>query len=83
MLTFLALCARRQLVVDSYHDKAGGFMEKDPAGRLAVTRVELSPEIQFSGTPPDRDALAELHEQSHEQCFIANSVKTRITLART
>jgi organic hydroperoxide reductase OsmC/OhrA len=43
MLTFLAIAARKRLVVDSYTDKATGYMEKNAAGKLAITRVVLRP----------------------------------------
>lgn len=80
MLTFLALAARKRIVVDRYRDEAVGFMEKNEEGRLAVTRVELRPRIDFEGDPPTADALARLHEQAHEHCFIANSVRTRVSV---
>ena len=78
MLTFLAIAARRRLVVDRYRDAAVGFLEKNEAGKLAVTRVVLRPEISFSGEAPDAEALARLHEVAHRECFIANSVRTEI-----
>ena len=80
MLTFLAIAARRRLVVESYEDAAVGFLEKNEEGRLAVTRVELRPRIAFGGRDPSADELARIHELSHKQCFIANSVRTRITV---
>jgi organic hydroperoxide reductase OsmC/OhrA len=77
MLTLLAICARRGVVVESYEDHAVGHLEKNAAGRLAVTRVTLRPRIVFAeGHRPDAEALAALHEQSHRGCFIANSVTT-------
>lgn len=78
MLTFLAICARRRIVVDAYQDAAVGFLRKNGAGRLAITRVELYPEITFSDKAPVAAELQWLHERSHEECFIANSVSTEI-----
>ncbi len=78
MLTFLALAAKRRLLVDRYTDEAVGFMEKNDAGRMAVTRVVLRPRIDFSGDPPSGEQLARLHELAHEQCFIANSVHSEV-----
>lgn len=80
MLTFLAIAARKRLVVDSYRDAAVGFMEKNADGRLAITRVVLRPKIAFAGDAPDENALARLHHLAHEQCFIANSVRTEVTV---
>jgi organic hydroperoxide reductase OsmC/OhrA len=81
MLTFLAIAARRRLVVDDYVDEAVGHMEKNERGKLAVTRVELHPRIRFGdGAAPSAEELAKLHALSHEECFIANSVRTHITI---
>jgi organic hydroperoxide reductase OsmC/OhrA len=81
MLTFLAIAARKRLVVESYEDAAVGHLEKNAEGRLAVTRVTLSPKIAFGAKTPAAEELAHLHEQAHANCFIANSVRTEITIA--
>ena len=78
MLTFLAIAARKRLVVDRYDDDAVGLLEKNADGKLAVTRVTLRPRIAFGATPPAAEELARLHELAHENCFIANSVRTAI-----
>lgn len=80
MLTFLALCARRRLTVESYRDEASGTLEKNDDGRLAVTRVTLRPEVAFRDSAPDAQTLESLHHKAHEHCFIANSVKTEVTV---
>ena len=80
MLTFLALAAKAKLVVDRYSDHAVGQMEKNDQGQLAVTTVTLNPVIEFDGRKPEPDELAQLHDKAHHLCFIANSVKTRITV---
>ncbi|HXZ86700.1 MAG TPA: OsmC family protein, partial [Myxococcota bacterium] len=81
MLTFLAVAARRRFTVDSYEDAAVGHMEKNESGRIAITRVELRPRVAFSGANrPTKDELAKLHEQAHHACFIANSVRTEVTV---
>ena len=78
MLTFLALCALKNIVVNSYSDNAKGYLEKNETGRLAITRVEFRPVCEYGGDVPDRETLEVLHERAHEQCFIANSVHTKI-----
>jgi len=81
MLTFLAIAARKRLVVDAYTDDAVGLLEKNDDGKLAVTRITLRPQIEFAeGTEPSEQELAKLHEKAHEHCFIANSVRTEITV---
>jgi organic hydroperoxide reductase OsmC/OhrA len=81
MLSFLAICARKRLVVDSYEDDASGWLDKGENGRLWIARVTLRPRVRFGAeTNVDSPALAQLHHQSHLECFIANSVKTEISV---
>jgi organic hydroperoxide reductase OsmC/OhrA len=81
MLTFLAVAAKRKLSLDSYHDDAVGVLEKNAAGKLAITRVTLRPKIVWSaGVTVSPEVLAQLHHDAHENCFIANSVTTQITV---
>jgi organic hydroperoxide reductase OsmC/OhrA len=81
MLTFLAIAAKKRLVVDDYMDPAVGFLEKNAEGMLAVTRVILKPRVRFApDTAPSEQELADLHRSAHKHCFIANSVKTEISL---
>jgi organic hydroperoxide reductase OsmC/OhrA len=81
MLTFLAICARKRLTVDAYDDDAVGVLEEGEAGKMWVTRVRLSPKVTFApGTRVDDATLDRIHHQSHEHCFIANSVKTDVTV---
>jgi organic hydroperoxide reductase OsmC/OhrA len=82
MLTFLAVAAVGGFVVESYEDEPVGHLEKNAAGKMAITRVELRPKIVFGGarqpTPAD---LERLHDKAHKECFIANSVTTEVTVA--
>ena len=81
MLTFLAICARKRLTVDSYADDAVGIMEKGSNGKLWVSRVTLRPRVSFApGTVPDAATLADIHHRAHAECFIANSVKTDVAV---
>ncbi len=81
MLTFLAIAARKRHTVESYRDAAVGFMEKNEKGRLAITRVELRPQIEFGGErKPGFEQIERMHELAHEQCFIANSVRTHVRI---
>ena len=81
MLTFLYLASRRGFQVDRYDDEAVGAMEKTDKGVPWVASVTLHPKIVFSGPKlPLPTELEMLHHQAHEQCFIANSVKTLVTV---
>jgi organic hydroperoxide reductase OsmC/OhrA len=79
LLWFLSLAAERKFTVDEYVDKAEGVMAKNAEGRWAMTVVTLRPHVRFSGElQPTRDEIEALHHEAHEQCFIANSVKTDV-----
>jgi len=81
MLWFLSIAAKQRHVVDTYEDRAEGVMEKNAQGKLAMTKVTLRPLVVFSGTPqPDAVQLAALHHRAHEECFIANSVRTEVVI---
>jgi organic hydroperoxide reductase OsmC/OhrA len=79
MLTFLAICARKRLILDSYEDEASGWLEKSESGKLWMTRVTLRPRVRFAeGIEVGETQLTALHHQAHADCFIANSVKTDV-----
>ena len=81
MLWFLAIAGKRKFCVDRYFDSAAGVMEKNEAGKMAMTVVTLKPEVTFSGERlPTREQIEQLHHVAHEECFIANSVKTEVRL---
>lgn len=80
MLWFLALAARRGLVVDTYDDEAVGTLELNPSGRMAMTRVALRPRITWTGEAPSAEVVASLHDDAHHACYIANSVTTVVTV---
>lgn len=82
MLTFLFLAAKRGYVVDRYVDAAVGEMGRNEGGRSALVRVTLRPAVQFSGRQrPDDAAVDALHHQAHDECIVANSVRTAIDVA--
>lgn len=79
MLTFLAIAARKKLVVDAYEDRAVGHMDKNAEGKIAITSVDLHPHIVFApGVDADAATLKKMHHDAHEHCFVANSVKTLV-----
>jgi organic hydroperoxide reductase OsmC/OhrA len=82
MLWFLSLAAKAGYVIDRYSDAAEGVMTKNAAGKLWVSLVTLRPKVTFSdGKGPTPEALDALHHKAHEECFIANSVKSEVRTA--
>lgn len=81
MLWFLWLAAHQGFVVDRYVDEAVGEMTQTPAGRMAISRILLRPDIGFAGDRvPTVGEVRQLHHEAHERCFIANSLKSEIVV---
>ena len=80
MLWFLDIAARAGFSVLSYRDAAEGVLDKGPEGKLVMTRVTLRPAVTFDGRQPTPQDLAHLHHRAHEECFLANSVKTEVVV---
>lgn len=81
MLTFLFLAAKQGFQIDSYEDEAVGFMTKNEKGVPWISSLTLNPKIVYGGDKvPTRAEQEHLHHLAHEQCFIANSVKTEIVV---
>lgn len=81
MLTFLYVAAKQGFVVDEYVDNGVGEMTKNENGKFWVSKVTLAPAITFSGEKrPSSKELDELHHLAHEECYIANSVKSEVVV---
>ncbi|MGH8167117.1 MAG: OsmC family protein [Woeseiaceae bacterium] len=84
MLFFLSIAAKRGYVIDSYTDAALGYTGKNEDGKVAVTKVVLEPKVSFVGeNVPSAKQIQGMHEKSHDLCFIANSVRTEVTVRTT
>ncbi|HZZ35702.1 MAG TPA: OsmC family protein [Caulobacteraceae bacterium] len=81
MLWFLDIAARAGFAVASYRDEAEGTLADRGDGKLVMTRVVLRPTVTFAGErQPTADELAHLHHRAHQECFLANSVKTEVVV---
>lgn len=77
MLTYLALAAFNKIRILAYTDDAEGILKEDNRKKRWITRVILRPKILIT-KESDREKAVELVIQAHNQCFIANSVKTEV-----
>ena len=81
MLTFLAICSKKRIVVKSYVDEAVGQMTAGENKKMWVSLIELDPKIEFEDPAAvDEATLADIHKVAHRECFIANSLKSEITV---
>ena len=84
MLTYLFLASKAGFEITSYDDDAVGTLTKNERGISWVSSVVLRPRIVYGVDRRPTDADEDrLHHAAHEQCFIANSVKTEITVERS
>ena len=81
MLFFLYHVARKGYIVERYEDAAVGVMGKNARGASAMVKVTLRPAVNWSGERrPSNEELLALHEQSHHDCYIANSVTAEMAV---
>jgi organic hydroperoxide reductase OsmC/OhrA len=81
MLSFLHVARLAGFTVAAYRDHAEGVMEDIAPRKRAVTKVQLNPQVEWVGPTPDKEKLKHMHHEAHEACFIANSVRTLVTVA--
>jgi organic hydroperoxide reductase OsmC/OhrA len=81
MLTFLAIAARKRFVVEQYLDQAVGTLTKNERGKLWMSHISLRPKVIFSSEKrPTAAEVAAMHHTAHENCFIALSVQSEISI---
>jgi organic hydroperoxide reductase OsmC/OhrA len=81
MLTFLYLAGKAGFHVDGYEDEAIGTMTRNERGTPWVSAVTLQPKISYIGSnQPGSVEEERLHHEAHDQCFIAQSIKTEVTV---
>ena len=57
-------------------------MERDERNRLVISKVVLHPQIEWIGESiPTPLEIERLHQLAHEECFIANSIRSEVTIA--
>jgi len=84
LLSFLAVAARARLDVVEYSDDAEAVMaEDDPP--LRITSIELRPVITIRRGDRDIDEsrLERLVQVAHEECFVARSLRSEVTVTPT
>jgi len=82
MLFFLFHAAKFGAVIDRYEDAAAGSLTKNEQGRQWMNRVVLKPRVTWGeGKVPSAAELEALHHEAHEDCYLANSVKTEVVVS--
>ena len=78
MLTFLALCAKTRTEVLGYEDHAESIL--DTVDKVtSIVEIRLRPSIRVAKRV-DPAKVKELFEKAHKYCFVANSIKSKVTM---
>ena len=81
MLTYLWVASKQGFLISAYIDAAVGAMTKNEKGVMWISAITLHPQITYAdGKSPTPAEADHLHHLAHEQCFIANSIKTAVTV---
>jgi len=81
MMTFLALAAKANWPVVSYHDHAVAHLGRNPKGQTSITRVDLRPVVRFdTGFAIDAAELEQMQHRAHRYCFIANTLADSVEI---
>jgi organic hydroperoxide reductase OsmC/OhrA len=78
MMSFLHLAAKARIDVVAYEDEATGVMPDDDQP-LRITEITLRPRITVSGDASE-ERVRKLVHTAHEHCFIANSLRSDISI---
>lgn len=81
MLTFLAIASKSGYNIESYNSTAVAILGKNEEGKMSVTDIELTPQVVFRGEKiPSAEGLMGLHDKAHRNCFIAQSIKAKVSI---
>lgn len=78
MLTFLTLAQAKGLTPVGYESEAEGLLE-NIEGKYRITEVTVRPRVSLKGKA-ELERAREIMERVEAQCFISNSIKSKITL---
>ena len=78
MLTFLTLAQTRRLTPVGYESEAEGLLE-NIAGKYQITNIEVRPRVTLK-SEADLEPAREAMENIEAHCFIASSIRARVTL---
>jgi organic hydroperoxide reductase OsmC/OhrA len=79
MLTFLTLAQTKGLTPARYESEAEGLLE-NIEGRYRITEVMVRPRVSLKDKA-ELERAREIMESVEAQCFISNSVKSKVSLA--
>lgn len=79
MLTFLAIAEFSKIAVMSFSASAKGKLEKTEGGIYQITEIVVKPRVVIASAN-DLPRMPRILEKAKENCFISNSIKSKITI---
>ena len=84
MLFVLDFARKAGFRIDVYEDKVFAEFGKTERGKTLIAKVTLNPHITFSGEKaPTQEDVAALHDKAHDECFVANSLRSELVITPT
>ncbi|TYP99429.1 organic hydroperoxide reductase OsmC/OhrA [Tenacibaculum adriaticum] len=81
MLFFLSIVSSKKYTIESYEDTVEGIMQKNDNGKISMSEITLNPKTKFSSTNiPSVKEITDMHQLAHSQCYIANSLNSKINI---
>ena len=78
MLTFLTLAQAKGLTPVGYESEADGLLENID-GKCRITKITVQPLVSLKGKA-ELELAREIMENVEAQCFISNSIRSKVTL---
>ncbi len=82
LLTFIALAAKKRIAIVGYRDRATGELGAGSGGKQQMITATLRPHVVVA-SEADAAQLTSMHEKSHANCFMANSVNFPVLIEPT
>jgi len=79
MLTFLAIAEFSKIALVSFSASAKGKLEKIAGGAYQITEIVVKPRVVIASAN-DLPRIPRILEKAKENCFISNSIKSKITI---
>jgi organic hydroperoxide reductase OsmC/OhrA len=81
MLSWLHVAFSHGAEVESYLDMAEGVLAKLSDEQSWISEIILKPRVTFNARQQvEPSAITHFHEMAHRDCFIAQSIKTKVTI---
>ncbi|MCG8330711.1 MAG: OsmC family protein [Chitinophagales bacterium] len=79
MLFFLSIASKKKINVLQYEDNPIGTIAKGASNRISITEINLQPKV-ITQEEIGIDKIQNIHRLAHQNCFIANSIKSKVQI---